>query len=126
MKGHTSHSELVSFLRRAKSALRDEESLIIVKENTCEDGPGGEAKEFLDEEDSSLTRYVSALVLLSFFPIFGTLLVAFRSFLPPPIIFPVPSLRSTPSRPWGDVFLWRNAQIVTEACADNVDRTANG
>jgi protein N-terminal methyltransferase len=57
--GHTSHSELVSFLRRAKAALRDETSLIIVKENTCEDGVDGAAKEFLDEEDSSLTRYVA-------------------------------------------------------------------
>jgi hypothetical protein len=44
--------------------LRDEESLIIVKENTCEDGPDGTAKEFLDEEDSSLTRYVSVLLVL--------------------------------------------------------------
>jgi hypothetical protein len=63
MKGHTSHSELVDFLRRAKAALRDEDSLIIVKENTCEDGPDGSAKEFLDEEDSSLTRYVFPLLL---------------------------------------------------------------
>jgi len=31
--------------------------LIIVKENTCEDGPDGSPKEFLDEEDSSLTRW---------------------------------------------------------------------
>jgi hypothetical protein len=44
--------------------LRDEESLIIVKENTCEDGPDGTAKEFLDEEDSSLTRYVFVLLVL--------------------------------------------------------------
>jgi hypothetical protein len=44
--------------------LRDEGSLIIVKENTCEDGPDGTAKEFLDEEDSSLTRYVSVLLVL--------------------------------------------------------------
>jgi hypothetical protein len=54
--GHTSHSELVSFLQRSKASLRDESSLIIVKENTCEDGPNGSPKEFLDEEDSSLTR----------------------------------------------------------------------
>jgi len=64
ISGHTSHSELVDFLRRAKAALRDEESLIIVKENTCEDGPDGLAKEFLDEEDSSLTRYVFVVLLL--------------------------------------------------------------
>ena len=32
------------------------ESLVFVKENCCEDGPGGKAVEFLDEEDSSLTR----------------------------------------------------------------------
>ena len=68
ISGHTSHSELVEFLRRAKAALRDEESLIIVKENTCEDGPDGLAKEFLDEEDSSLTRCVSVLLLLIILP----------------------------------------------------------
>jgi hypothetical protein len=56
LSGHTSHSELVSFLQRSKASLRDESSLIIVKENTCEDGPDGSPKEFLDEEDSSLTR----------------------------------------------------------------------
>jgi hypothetical protein len=48
--------------------LRDEESLIIVKENTCEDGPDGTAKEFLDEEDSSLTRYVVFVLLLIIIP----------------------------------------------------------
>lgn len=59
------HADLVAFLRRAKAALRvpaidmNEEyaaPLIIVKENCCEDGPDGRADEFLDEEDSSLTR----------------------------------------------------------------------
>ena len=64
ISGHTSHSELVDFLRRSKAALRDEKSLIIVKENTCEDGPDGAAKEFLDEEDSSLTRYVFVFLLV--------------------------------------------------------------
>lgn len=34
------------------------DSLIFVKENVCEDGPDGKAVEFLDEEDSSLTRWV--------------------------------------------------------------------
>jgi protein N-terminal methyltransferase len=70
-----SHADLVAFLRRSKAALRkpslDAEmkdasavlkssegynSLIFVKENCCEDGPGGKPVEFLDEEDSSLTR----------------------------------------------------------------------
>lgn len=64
-----SHADLVAFLRRAKAALRvtpkpdmaDEADayappVIIVKENCCEDGPDGRAAEFLDEEDSSLTR----------------------------------------------------------------------
>ncbi|KAK4689470.1 hypothetical protein P7C73_g638, partial [Tremellales sp. Uapishka_1] len=81
--GHLSHSDLVAFLRRAHKALRNStdssslttppataditmstqttpsdgyESLIFVKENVCEDGPDGKAAEFLDEEDSSLTR----------------------------------------------------------------------
>lgn len=55
--GHTSHTELVDFLKRSKAALRDESSLIVVKENTCEDNKDGTPREFLDEEDSSLTRY---------------------------------------------------------------------
>jgi protein N-terminal methyltransferase len=51
----------VAFLRRAKAALRPHlgegaAPLIVVKENCCEDGPDGRASEFLDEEDSSLTR----------------------------------------------------------------------
>ncbi|BEJ12456.1 hypothetical protein CspHIS471_0209160 [Cutaneotrichosporon sp. HIS471] len=63
--GHMSHGDLVAFLRRAKNALRaqsidmgDEYAapIIVVKENCCEDGPDGRASEFLDEEDSSLTR----------------------------------------------------------------------
>lgn len=66
------HNDLVSFLRRAKAALRhpsdmadDEQAeygkpIIVVKENCCEDSPEGGPNEFLDEEDSSLTRYVPA------------------------------------------------------------------
>ncbi|TXT10659.1 hypothetical protein VHUM_02164 [Vanrija humicola] len=65
--GHMTHADLVAFLRRAKASLRvdtdiaEEASpygapLIVVKENCCEDGPDGKANEFLDEEDSSLTR----------------------------------------------------------------------
>ncbi|WVQ82534.1 hypothetical protein IAT38_004663 [Cryptococcus sp. DSM 104549] len=55
--GHLSHADLVLFLRRAHAALRkDQESYIFVKENCCDDGPGGIAQEFMDDEDSSLTR----------------------------------------------------------------------
>lgn len=56
------HADLVAFLRRAHAALReddeDRQSYIFVKENCCDDGPGGIPQEFMDEEDSSLTRYV--------------------------------------------------------------------
>lgn len=63
-----SHNDLVAFLRRARAALRhpsdmedDAQSeygkpMIVVKENCCEDSPQGAPNEFLDEEDSSLTR----------------------------------------------------------------------
>ena len=53
------------FLKRAHAALRPDSgdmpsgsysSLMFVKENVCEDGEGGKAAEFLDEQDSSLTR----------------------------------------------------------------------
>ena len=54
--GHMTHSDLTLFLKRSRSALRDEASLIFVKENVCADGAGGKAIEILDEEDSSLTR----------------------------------------------------------------------
>ncbi|KAL1408882.1 hypothetical protein Q8F55_005696 [Vanrija albida] len=63
--GHLTHADLVAFLRRAKASLRVSDAaadsrygapLIIVKENCCEDGPDGKGNEFLDEEDSSLTR----------------------------------------------------------------------
>lgn len=66
LPGHMTHDELVSFLKRAKASLRpvpdmaDEATcaagLIIIKENCCEDEPDGGPREFLDEEDSSLTR----------------------------------------------------------------------
>ena len=70
-----STSDLIPFLRRARSCLRETstsqtsekgpyDSLIFVKENCCEDGADGSPVEFLDEEDSSLTRYVSPLDLL--------------------------------------------------------------
>lgn len=63
ISGHMTHKDLVSFLKRCKAALRstlgDEGyagPVIIVKENVCEDGPNGQPAEFLDPEDSSLTR----------------------------------------------------------------------
>ncbi|WVN89180.1 uncharacterized protein L203_104396 [Cryptococcus depauperatus CBS 7841] len=55
--GHMNHLDLVTFLRHAKAALRDDcETFIFVKENCCNDAPGGVAHEFIDEETSSLTR----------------------------------------------------------------------
>jgi len=54
--GHLSDPDLVSFLKRCKSALREGgRSLIVVKENLCrnfENGP----RTIFDEQDSSLTR----------------------------------------------------------------------
>lgn len=40
-------------------------SLIFVKENVCEDAAWGKGHEFLDPEDSSLTRYVGCLCRLA-------------------------------------------------------------
>ncbi|WVQ76967.1 hypothetical protein IAR50_006646 [Cryptococcus sp. DSM 104548] len=54
--GHMNHPDLVAFLRRARAALRSPDSFIFVKENCCDEGPGGIPQEFMDEEDSSLTR----------------------------------------------------------------------
>jgi protein N-terminal methyltransferase len=68
-----SHEDLITFLRRAQAALRPAPaatdasasggsgpagagSLIFVKENCCADGAWGKGAEFLDPEDSSLTR----------------------------------------------------------------------
>lgn len=55
------HTDLVAFLRRARKTLREEttDSYIFVKENVCED-MNGQPREFLDEEDSSLTRWVAS------------------------------------------------------------------
>lgn len=63
--GHLTHEQLIAFLRRAKSSLRPRNdatdgsgkygpSVIMIKENCCDDIDG--PHEFLDEEDSSLTR----------------------------------------------------------------------
>lgn len=72
------HNDLVAFLRRARAALRhpsdmadDDQAeygkpIIVVKENCCEDSLEGGPNEFLDEEDSSLTRYARAPVRLTY------------------------------------------------------------
>lgn len=67
--GHLSDRDLVAFLRRSQAALRDKEmgkSLIVVKENLCQDFDNGSACTLFDETDSSLTRSVlnMAMVLL--------------------------------------------------------------
>jgi protein N-terminal methyltransferase len=55
--GHLTDADLVRFLRRAQAALRDAESVIVVKENLCSEGEDGQAKSVYDEQDSSLTRW---------------------------------------------------------------------
>ncbi|KAI0065382.1 DUF858-domain-containing protein [Artomyces pyxidatus] len=53
---YMSDADVVAFFRRAKAALRGEDSVVVVKENVCQPAPdGGETAEF-DEEDSSITR----------------------------------------------------------------------
>lgn len=61
--GHLSDPELVAFLKRARTALRPSDpessssrSVMVVKENVCEDLPNNQPQSILDEEDSSLTR----------------------------------------------------------------------
>jgi protein N-terminal methyltransferase len=62
--GHLSDTELVTFFKTCKEALRpqiDEEdvrtrSLIIVKENVCFDGEDDSPRTEFDERDSSVTR----------------------------------------------------------------------
>ncbi len=61
--GHLSTPDLLLFLARSKKALRqnttpDSPAYIFVKENVCDNAPDGKGTEFLDEEDSSLTRSV--------------------------------------------------------------------
>ncbi|KAG6866959.1 hypothetical protein C0991_003875 [Blastosporella zonata] len=57
--GHLSDADLVAFLRRSHAALKQSEkgtSLIVVKENLCQDMKDGSARTVFDEQDSSLTR----------------------------------------------------------------------
>ncbi|RDB21120.1 Alpha N-terminal protein methyltransferase 1 [Hypsizygus marmoreus] len=57
--GHLSDRDLISFFRRSHDALRDKgkgRSLIVVKENLCQDMDDGSACTLFDEQDSSLTR----------------------------------------------------------------------
>ncbi|KAM6500477.1 methyltransferase domain containing protein [Amanita muscaria] len=58
--GHLSDPDLVAFLLRSKAALRKDgnntRSLIVVKENLCQDHEDGSARTEFDEQDSSLTR----------------------------------------------------------------------
>lgn len=56
--GHLSNPELVHFIVRAGHALRDPESVIIVKENVCTEIEGSASGGMVfDDQDSSLTRY---------------------------------------------------------------------
>jgi protein N-terminal methyltransferase len=61
--GHLSDPDLVAFFRRSHVALRNKErrkSLIVVKENLCQDEDDGSACTLFDEQDSSLTRFVDS------------------------------------------------------------------
>lgn len=61
--GHLSDPDLVAFFRRSRAALREKErgkSLIVVKENLCQDLDDGTACTLFDEQDSSLTRLVNS------------------------------------------------------------------
>jgi protein N-terminal methyltransferase len=53
--GHLSNEDLINFFKRCKLALRDKESVIVVKENCCLD-TDGQATIVFDDQDSSLTR----------------------------------------------------------------------
>jgi protein N-terminal methyltransferase len=60
--GHLSDPDLATFLRRSRAALREPgRSVIVVKENLCNDQPDGGACVTFDHEDSSLTRLVGRL-----------------------------------------------------------------
>lgn len=61
--GHLNDEDLVSFLQRSYTALRDQgtdghngKSVIVVKENVCSDASDGGPRTVFDEEDSSFTR----------------------------------------------------------------------
>ena len=54
--GHTSDAELVTLLKRTKESLRDEKSVIVVKENVCNENEDGSATTVYDDQDSSVTR----------------------------------------------------------------------
>ncbi|CAE6414457.1 unnamed protein product [Rhizoctonia solani] len=62
--GHLTDPDLVKFLKQAKVALREPvdpeyprgAGVIVVKENTIEDGPNGEPVSVYAEDDSSVTR----------------------------------------------------------------------
>lgn len=57
--GHLSNPDLVLFFGRAKRALREAESVIVVKENVCAEVEGSVAGSMIfDDQDSSYTRCV--------------------------------------------------------------------
>ncbi|KAG9092328.1 hypothetical protein FS749_015821 [Ceratobasidium sp. UAMH 11750] len=70
--GHLTDDDLVQFFKKSKAALRGAEDLrrpqdvgvIIVKENTTEDGEGGTPVTIYAEDDSSVTRSDAAWRLL--------------------------------------------------------------
>ena len=57
--GHLNDADLVAFFRRCRAALREPgKSVVVVKENLCQEDDEGSGRESFDESDSSLTRCV--------------------------------------------------------------------
>lgn len=63
--GHLSDRQLVRFLKQAKHALRPG-GFIIAKENCCPEEKPGEPETIYDPDDSSVTRYAQAAMLLPY------------------------------------------------------------
>jgi protein N-terminal methyltransferase len=61
--GYLANPDLVAFLERCRGALNENpRSLVVVKENICCDAKDGSAQELFDQQDSSLTRFVTILL----------------------------------------------------------------
>lgn len=60
---HLSDKDLIAFLKRARAALKDttdEQGVIVVKENVCQEEVDGSERVWYDDEDHSITRSTQA------------------------------------------------------------------